>query len=683
MLNKFTLCVLLSTALIGCGSDDGNSSNSTKPKQEPVASNVNIVGSAKVGESVSGSYEFIASQRNETDASELFWQKTDGTQIGQSRSLHLDDDALQGHEIQFCVRPVSSGNRVKGNIVCSSPMYVEGRDPVYTYNITLTDLGYGYRVGHRLTALSDGGYEDIPYQWYADDRLIQGESKWQLRLTSVHEGASIHACTTYRTKNKTPFCSKKTTPILGALGSAPVVDIKIAGDQQGKIKVGGRLTSEITYHDRDGDKEDVSKRQYRWYTTKGEVVGATSPSLIISPEMLNQHIKGCVTVYAKTGDPKASDQTCSPEFKVLEKAPVAPVVSKLTIDGIAMVGYRLKGSYEYFDGNDDVEGKSLLEWKTKINSTDILAEGEVLRLDSTMQEEAKNMSSERPVVYFCVTPQDINGTQGKTVCKEQRLSQIFFEGSLTPAGEVRVSEIEYPNFSQSWWKFKGNPVTGRDAWSFDDNKPKVWIVGSSRDYLFIRYRPIMFCIEAKDVDGDAQEICTEVTMANSKVSGARLTEKAIGFEPLKEYELKVEGNPYRLYRPIFASEFAQIANSEDNRGKFASAEVVMYDTDLGKEEDEAKGIKLIPSEALSFCYSTSGGIVSNKVLNTAQSHGDVFRAWSNFEAGEWLVINDEGKLAVFDTWDINPDATDESNMLKLRKAIPTKKYRFICSHDLS
>lgn len=679
------LCVLFSTTLFGCGGDDGNTSSAEKPKQEPVASNVNIVGSVKVGESISGSYEFIASQRNETDASELFWQKIDGTQIGQSRSLHLDDDALQGHEIQFCVRPVNSGNRVKGNIVCSSPMYVEGRDPVHTYNITLTDLGYHYRVGHKVLALSDGGYEDIPYQWYADDVLIPEEVTGQLRLASVHEGALIHACTTYRTKNKTPFCSKKTTPILGALGSSPVVDIKIAGDQQGKIKVGGRLTSEITYHDRDGDKEDVSKRQYRWYATKIEVAGATSPSLIISPEMLNQYVKGCVTVYAKTGDPKASDQTCGSEFKVLEKNPVAPVVSKLAIEGIAMDGYRLKGSYEYFDGNDDVEGKSLLEWKIKRSRDDILAEGDVLRLDNGMQEQAKSISSERPVVYFCVTPQDISGTQGKTVCKEQRLSQIFFEGALTPTGEVWVSEIEYPNFSESWWKFKGNPVTGRDAWSFDNNKPKVWRVGSSSNYPFIRYRPIMFCIEAKDVDGDIQVICTEVTMANSKVNGARLTENTIGFDPLKEHELKVDGNTYRLYRPILASEFAQIANSEANRGKFSSAEIVVYDTAFGKEEDEAKGIKLIPSEARSFCYSVSGGIVSNKVLDTAvyQGNGDVFRAWSDFEPGEWLVVNDRYELVVFNTWDINPDATDESNMLKLRKAIPTKKYRFICSHDLS
>ncbi|MCG7496554.1 hypothetical protein MHO82_06750 [Vibrio sp. Of7-15] len=289
MLNKFTLCVLLSTALIGCGSDDGNSSNSTKPKQEPVASNVNIEGSVKVGESISGSYDFIASQRNESDASELFWQKTDGTQIGKGRVLHLDDDKLQGHEIQFCVRPVNSGNRVKGHIVCSSSMYVEGREPVYTYNITLTDLGYGYRVGHKLHALSDGGHdENIPYQWYVNDILIQGQMKWQFRLTNEHEGSRIHACTTYRTKNKTPFCSKKTSPILGALGSAPVADIKVTGYQQGKIKVGDRLTSETTYYDRDSDKEDVSKRQYRWYITKGEVAGSISPSLIISPEMLNQ-----------------------------------------------------------------------------------------------------------------------------------------------------------------------------------------------------------------------------------------------------------------------------------------------------------------------------------------------------------------------------------------------------------
>lgn len=664
------LCSLLSFILFGCG---GGSGGEKKPTILPFAYNVTIDGNTRIGELVRGQYEFEANDKSESDASTTYWLKGDGTKISDGDRLLLDDTSLEGGEVKFCVLPINAGNRLKGDLVCSQSAYVDSRVIIHIPTVSFLFVSEASRVGHELTVLVDGSIQELTYHWYKDDVQIPDIRVGTLALTKKYEGLRIHVCTTYDSSSNDKSCSEKTAPIRAAMGSAPTVDSLSLNFGADEIKVGETITVEAVYIDIDDDKEDSVRRQYRWYS-KESIVG-NAKSLLVSPQVVNQSIKACVTVYAKTGSPKASEQTCSKDVYVIEKDPVAPIVSGVSIRGINIEGYRLKGEYRYFDGNNDTEGKSLLEWKLDADHSPALTEGDTIRLSASIVEQASLINKATPSIYFCVTPYDELGTKGKTACEAQRLATISFKGSLTPGGELAIENFYYPEFTQSWWQAKGSEF--QYSMSFKSNFFNSWKGSVFYDSIvFTRYRPVQFCVKATDIDGDEQDICKEVTYDEKyeNVSGAPLGGNKVAFEPMKEYNVDVDGNKYRLYRPILASEFTIISG-----GEFLSAESVIYDTFLGKETDAARGIKLTPNEAIKYCQRTSGGVVPNKVLKAAffsNSEDSIIRNWSSFESAEWLVISERGKPVEYGTW--AADAFEETPI----EADPNKTYRFICHHKL-
>lgn len=674
MFKNLVLCSLLSTTLFGCGSSDSGASKKVLPSEKipPTALNVKIDGEARIGNHLNGLYVYQANEPNESDGSKTYWLKNDGGKVVDGSQLFLNNPSLQGENIKFCVLPINSGNRVEGTETCSELVYVEVKEATHIPTVTILDFSINHKVNHKLTALVDGAIDnDYKFRWYKNDIAIAQNDSSEFRLTKVDEGARIYVCTIDKTSNKDKFCSEKTALIEPADGSAPITEVSLVNIINAKTKIGDTISVNAIYSDKDSDEEDLGKRQYRWYTENNQQAIATSQRLLVSPTVLNTSIHACVTVYAQTGNPKFSQPTCTKPAYVIAKESVAPIVSKITVEGIAVDGYRLRGGYSYFDGNDDKEGKSTLEWKLAPTSNETIGEGDTLRLNANMVKEALSRNTATPAVYFCVTPYDENGIKGELTCQEQRLATITFKGSLTADGELAISDFNYPEFNVSWWQTKGNSYPY--FMSLDKNRYNLWQGPhfTKSSLVSSRYKPVQFCVTARDIDGNEQNVCQDVT--NEFVTGAPLGGNKVGFEPLPYFDITVASIPYRLYRPILSTEF-------NNTQQFPSAQTVIYDTFLGKETDDAKGIKLTPAEAIEYCKSHSTRVVPNEVLHQAFfSDGpiSIIRDWSDFRQGDWVVMNDKDEAVVYGSgYDLVPG---KDNQLIPLKADENTKYRFICS----
>lgn len=670
---KYMISFLFISLLPGCGGD-----NHEKPKVviKPYVYNVRINGEVRIDEIINGSFKFEANDIHESDASITFWKKSDGTKIAEGREIRIVEEYLIGEKIAFCVTPINSGNRLRGDTVCSEYTTIHKRKSVRVPEVTFLRSGEEIEVGNTLLVLVDGMIQDHEIRWYADDFLVPGQSNERLKLTKEHEDKRIHACAIINKDNQIISCSNKTKKILGKRGTAPSINILTTNSNCEKAVVGSTVSALTSYVDEDGDVEDINKRQYRWY--KGSSIIGSNKSIFVSHNLLYSKIKVCVTVYSKSGRPKASNPFCSKDIYIVENKSVAPIVSEIDVKGINMEGYIVQGNYKYFDGNSDLEADTKLEWSFDKNGEDTFSYNKTLRLSKEIINKAKEIDPNLPLIYFCVTPRDQTKQEGKKVCHELKIGKLNFSGSLIAGEDIKVDIANLPEILDSWWQIKG--YLFNKTYENKDNTLTLEKNISRFDSINLGYRTLEFCTRVKDLNDKQTDICSEVTNNNNKVNGAYTSVyhgKKVVYDPLPHFDLEFEGNRYRIYRPILKGHFVFVGGLR----RFSSASFVRYHTMLREKDNSVTGVELSPLDAEKFCRTISTGLVPFEILKKAywDDKRQIFNAWPSFNESNWVVS--DGKNSQFEFSYLR----DIDSEYPIHKTIanPNKKYRFLCFHKLT
>ncbi|TBL77392.1 S-layer homology domain-containing protein [Paenibacillus thalictri] len=260
--------------------------------------------------------------------------------------------------------------------------------PTATVSIQGTAVVGQTLIGSYQYADAEGDPEDVSvtrstYQWYSSTNgityvPITNATSYTYTLTPSDAGKYIEfEVTPYSTvepKAGTPTKSLATA-MVGPAPTAPTATVSI----QGLAVVGQTLIGSYQYADAEGDPEDVSvtRSTYQWYSsTNGityvPIASATSHTYTLTPGDVGKYIEFEVTPYS-TVEPKAGIPTKSSATAIVGPTPTAPTAPTATvsIQGSAVVGQTLIGSYQYADAEGDPEDvsvtRSTYQWYSSIN----------------------------------------------------------------------------------------------------------------------------------------------------------------------------------------------------------------------------------------------------------------------------------------------------------------------------
>ena len=640
---KNTLFVIIfALSITACGGSNGHSTN-VDNNHTPSVEEVTITGKGETGSSLTGSYQFNDLAKD-GDASESYWLHPNGTTITSGKTL-VPNASLVGWSIKFCVKAISAGKRLEGNISCSEGIIISEPRILVMPKISIANQATNTIVGASLYALALEDYDySISYHWFINDKPLQGESSPSLVLDKAWQGQRAHVCINDQVTKNVLACTEKTGFIKARSNYAPHIQVSLLDPY---ISVGDSLQADFAYSDADGDEEDENRRSYRWYLN-GKLISSAA-QLIINELHALKSIKVCITAYSQTGLPDTTGQQCTRSRNVWFSESKVPAVTAIKIKGIAMEGYKLGASYTYFDGNNHSEAGSDKGWY--VNDVKI-EESEELLLTA-------NIVDNNTQVEYCVTPTDTSGQSGAKTCQSQDFAQIETEGALHRGSIIIPKLTNYPEFSLSWWKSPG----GIDVFhEFENNKVKPWHGSSYGPSITVNFRELVFCIQAKKLNGESTDICTTLSRDHGLTYGAEIDKdnlQRIGFDPQPEINVTVNGSSYTVYRPVSEAEFNRLASGL----KLASPEAI----NLGN----LTSIKMTATDALAYCQRSKplGQIASREVINKLflDSELSAFILWPTPYNTPWLSADN----------DSNAVTLSEFEVLN-----PANKYPFSCMSPL-
>ncbi|RIJ47164.1 hypothetical protein D1614_15510 [Maribellus luteus] len=348
----------------------------------PVATNVAQSGTAKVGETLTGSYSYFDADGDAQGTTTFKWYRS-ASSNGSSATVISGATGISytlsnsdfGKYIGFAVTPVAVEGVSPGiEVKAATFVGLVTDDAPVASNVTQSGIA---KVGSTLT----GNYT------YSDaNNDPQGTSvfKWYRSASSSGSSATVISGTTgssYVLSNSDfgKYIGFAVIPVAitgTSLGSevkvaafaGPVTDeAPVASNvtQSGISKVGSTLTGNYTYSDVDGNAEGVSV--FKWYRSASSngssatiISGATGRNYTLRSSDIGQYIGFSVTPVASAGT------LIGNEVKVVTfSGPVtddAPVASNVTQTGSLSVGSVLTGSYSYSDANGDAQGASTFKW---------------------------------------------------------------------------------------------------------------------------------------------------------------------------------------------------------------------------------------------------------------------------------------------------------------------------------
>jgi hypothetical protein len=489
-------------------------------------------------------------------------------------------------------------------------------------------------VGATLFALALEDYDySISYHWFINDKALQGESSPSLVLDKAWQGQRAHACINDQATNNILACTEKTSFIQARSSYAPEITITALPNH---IEVGRSLQAQYSYADKDSDEEEISRLNYRWYING--VLASSEKQFIISEENALKKLQLCITAYSKTGLPDTTEQQCLAQQSIWHSTSKVPEVTAIEIKGIAIKNYKLSASYIYFDANNHSEADSDKGWFA--NDKKIAATEELLLTSALINNNTQ--------VEYCVIPKDSSGNSGSKICQSQGFAKIETKGALHRGSIIIPKLTDYPEFSLSWWK----SPSGIDTFhGFGKNRVKPWIASSYGPSVTVNFRELVFCIQAKKIDGENTDICTTLSRDHGLTLGAEIDKdnlQRVGFDPQPEMNVTVNGKNYTAYRPVSEAEYNRLAIGLN----LTSPEAIS----LGN----LTSIKMTPADALTYCQRTKplGQITSREVID-ALFTGDstsAYLVWPTPHNTAWLSADNDGKavtLSEFEILDLN------------------------------
>jgi len=204
------------------------------PEAAPVATNVTISGTAKVGETLTGSYTYSDVNEDPQGTSTYRWLANTGAGgafeeiSGATGTTFLITSGLLGYRIKFEVTPVavrgtSTGTPVESN---QTAIVTEAEAAPTATNLSITG---NPQVGQTLTAKFtyfdvNGDLEGIhEYKWFLNGTQIVGANSDQLAVISTYEGGSIMFEVTPKAMTGIQTGASAFSPAVGPVAAAPAL----------------------------------------------------------------------------------------------------------------------------------------------------------------------------------------------------------------------------------------------------------------------------------------------------------------------------------------------------------------------------------------------------------------------------------------------------------------------------
>jgi len=393
----------------------------------PVAKNVTQSGTAKVGETLTGSYNYYDADGDVQGTTTFQWYRSASSNgssatvisgaTGNSYTLTNSDF---GKYIGFAVTPValegvSPGTEVKAATFAG---LVTDDAPVAS-NVTQSGTA---KVGSTLS----GNYT------YSDaNNDPQGTSifKWYSSTSSTGSSATVISGATgssYVVNNSDfgKYIGFAVIPV-AITGTSQGSEVKVAAfagsvtdeapvasnvTQSGTAKVGNTLSGNYTYSDVDGNTEGVSV--FKWYRSASSngssatvISGATGRNYTLGNSDIGQYIGFSVTPVAIAGTLLGNEvKVVTFSGPVIDDAPIASNVSQ---SGSCHISGTLTGSYVYSDANGDAEGTSTFKW---YRATSAAGAGAVAISGATGRTYTLSNADVGKYIGFAVTPVASTGT---------------------------------------------------------------------------------------------------------------------------------------------------------------------------------------------------------------------------------------------------------------------------------
>ncbi|MGY0691362.1 S-layer homology domain-containing protein [Virgibacillus sp. FSP13] len=402
----------------------------------PVAKNVVISGTEKVGSTLTSSYNYYDEDGDKEGKTRYQWYRSD-TSSGDKKEAIDGANALgytltaadEGKYVTFEVTPVAkTGNQLEGKPAQSATTgkitAKSGNAPI-AKNVLMKgseNVGETLSVSYDFSDADDDAEGKSLYQWYRSDHAagtnaeaITGANNKSYKLTADDEGKFISfkvipVAATGTPKEGEAVVVKSSGSIGPSNGKAPAVSgLQIDGPEI----VGGELKATYTFSDADGDAEGASK--YQWYRAdnvsgKNQVAisGATSKSYKLTTADEGKYISFSVTPVSKTGEPSEGEKISAGTKGLISAAQgSAPVAKEVSITGAYTVGAKLTGSFDFYDADGDAEQGTTFQWYRSVSPN-----GAKETIDGATKETyTLQPEDEGKYIWFEVTPRTATGKE--------------------------------------------------------------------------------------------------------------------------------------------------------------------------------------------------------------------------------------------------------------------------------
>jgi hypothetical protein len=262
----------------------------------PVASNVNITGTANVGNTLTGHYTYSDAEIDPQGTSTFRWLSGGNVISGATSTTYVIQSIDQGHPITFEVTPVATSGTSPGTAVASSGVTVNSAPVASAVSITgSTTVGSTLTGHYTYSDVNNDPEGTSTFRWLLDGNAINAATSKTYVVQSGDQGHTI-------TFEVTAVASSGTSPGV-AVASAGVtgnsVPVASSVSISGTPDVGSALTGTYTYSDADSDLEGTST--YRWLLDGSPIAGETGTTYTVAATDSGHNITFEVTPVAATG----------------------------------------------------------------------------------------------------------------------------------------------------------------------------------------------------------------------------------------------------------------------------------------------------------------------------------------------------------------------------------------------
>jgi hypothetical protein len=431
----------------------------TVTQNQPVASNVRITGTAKVGLVLAGGYDYSDINGDLEGASTFQWYRSENAAgagrtviVGATGLTYTLQTADLGKYISFEVTPKALTGILTGTAVESArtTAVLPAEAAPVASNVRITGTA---KVGLTLTGAYD--YSDIngdlqgtsTFQWYRSENaagagrtVIVGATGLTYTLQTADLGKYISFEVTPKALTGiltgTAVESARTTAVLPAEAAPVASNVRITGT----AKVGLTLTGAYDYSDINGDLQGTST--FQWYRSENAagagrtvIAGATGLTYSLQEADLDKYISFEVTPKALAGILTGIALESARTTAVLP-AEAAPVASNIRITGTTKVGLTLTGAYDYSDINGDLEGTSIFQWY-RANSTS--GDGRIAITGATGLTYTLQEADLGKCISFEVTPKALTGVLTGTAAESVKTAAVLPAEAAPAASNVRIT----------------------------------------------------------------------------------------------------------------------------------------------------------------------------------------------------------------------------------------------------